>query len=239
MARDFAKKVEAASRSDGGGEKSAILPVLGIIVIAGACFAAGFWLGGNQQKPVAGTASQSDLDSVRSDLDKKVSESALLQAEIESLQGEVDQWKRKAGAGAHTKLGELKFYKELPEQSVTPAPVADSRPAQARAMDRSLEVDAPKPVSADQPLASVEEAGDSASYRVQIASFKTRGEAAKLQLKLMKAGFTGFIHTVNLADRGQWFRVYAGPYPNKALAKGAVRDIQNKMKIRGMLVRDG
>jgi len=236
MARDFAK-AQSPSRSDKKGESGGALPVLGIIVIAGLCFAAGFWVGGNQNSPDAGSVSRVDLDSIRSELEKKNAASEVLQAKVEMLQEQVEQWKQKAGADAHTKVGDLKFYQELPKQSVMPAPVADSKPAEAREMDRSLDVAAPKQVSASQPLSTAaEKEAVAVRYRIQIGSFKTRADAVALQSKLMKAGFSGFVHTVDLPDRGQWFRVYAGPYPNKELARDGVRDILEKMKIRGLLV---
>ncbi|NWF37293.1 SPOR domain-containing protein [Mariprofundus sp. KV] len=236
MARDFAK-VAAPARSVKKREGGSILSVLGIVVIAGLCFAAGFWLGGNQNQPATDGISRSDLEAVRSQLEKKGSEADVLQAKIETLQDQVAQWKAKAGAGAHTKVGDLKFYQELPKQSVTPSSVPDSNPAAARPMGQTVEVAAPGRA----PAAPVIDAStaDHVTYRVQLGSFKTRDEAASLQLKLMKAGFTAFIHSVNLPDRGQWFRVYAGPYANKDLASDAVRHIQEKMKIRGLLVREG
>lgn len=236
MARDFAK-VAAPARAVKRREGGSVLSVLGIVVIAGLCFAAGFWLGGNQKQSTTDGISRSDFEKVRSKLEKKGSEADLLQAKIEALQDQVEQWKAKAGAGAHTKVGDLKFYQELPKQSVTPSSVPDSNPATARPMGKTLEVEAPDHA----PTAPVIDAGasDYVTYRVQLGSFKTRDEAASLQLKLMKAGFTAFVHSVNLPDRGQWFRVYAGPYANRDLASDAVRHIQEKMKIRGLLVREG
>lgn len=236
MARDFAKVV-APARSEKKKESGSILSVLGIVIIAGLCFAAGFWLGGNQAQPVSDGISRSDLNKVRSELEKKDSETAVLQAKIETLQDLVEQWKTKAGASAHTKVGELKFYQELPEQSVTPSSVPDSTPAAARPMGQTLEVEAPEQAPATPVIDAA--ASDHITYRVQLGSFQTRSDATSLQLKLMKAGFTAFVHSVNLPGRGQWFRVYAGPYTNKDLAKDAVRNIQEKMKIRGLLVRDG
>ncbi|ATX80532.1 Sporulation related domain-containing protein [Mariprofundus aestuarium] len=239
MARDFAK-AQSPSRSDKKRESGGSLPVLGIVVIAGLCFATGFWVGGNQNSPAAGSVSRADLDSFRSELDKKNAATEVLQAKIEMLQEQVEQWKQKAGADAHTKVGDLKFYQELPKQSVMPAPVADSKPAEARAMDRSLEVAAPKQVSAHQPISDTKEKETAVvSYRIQVGSFKARADAVGLQSKLMKSGFSGFVHTVDLPDRGQWFRVYAGPYPDKEQARDGVRDILDRMKIRGLLVNDG
>ena len=240
MARDFVK-LEAPSRAKKKKEGGSIVVVLSIAVIAGLCFAAGFWLGGSQSsQPAAVGVSQSDLNKTRAELEAKGAETEVLQAKIETLQDQVEAWKAKAGAGAHTKVGELKFYQELPKQSVTPSSVPDSKPATARAMDQSLEVEHPQQLPTAADGAIIDGAtSDQITYRVQLGSFRTRDDAVSLQLKLTKAGFTAFVHSVNLPDRGQWFRVYAGPYANKDLAKDAVRNIQEKMKIRGMLVREG
>ncbi|ATX81178.1 Sporulation related domain-containing protein [Mariprofundus ferrinatatus] len=239
MTRDYAK-VQASSRAKGKKESNSALPVLAIIVIAGLCFGAGFWLGGNQLKLPATTdkVSKAELSRVEAELEKRDAEAALLQAKIDELEDQVGQWKSKAGAGAHTKVGELQFYKELPKQSVMPAPVAESAPAPARAMDRSLEVDAPKQVSAEQPVVAANQPV-TGGYRIQLGSFKSNSDAMKLQAKLMKGGFSAFVYTVNLAERGQWFRVYAGPYADKEKARDVIRDIEGKMKIRGLLVSDG
>lgn len=234
MARDFAK-IESPSRSGDRRERSSVTPVLAIVVVASLCFAVGFWLGSKQEKSTKESVSRVDLNSVQSDLDKKNAENLVLQAQIETLQDQVEQWKSRAGAGAHTKVGELKFYKELPEQSVTPAPVPESKPAKARPLERSLEVKAP----IQELIKVIASEDDGHAYRIQIASFKTAAEAEVMRSKLSRSGFNGSVQTVNLPDRGKWFRVYAGPYPDKGAAKEAVKAIQERMKIRGLLLRNG
>jgi len=235
MAKKDYAKLQSAAKPDATGSSSS-LPALGVVMTALLCFAGGYWLGG--EKTVSeNSVDKSKLDAVQSRLDTKVADSTLLQAKIDELQEQVNTLLEQAKQGAHTKIGELKFYRELPEQSVTPAPVAESKPATARAMNRASTPDMPEePPVIDQPDTTHDATGKNA-YKVQLASFKTRSEAAVMQQKLMRSGVSSFVRGISLEGRGQWFRVYAGPYPDKDAARDAVKDIQQKMKIRGLLVR--
>jgi len=237
MAKKDYAKVQASSRSDAPASGNSALPALGIVVIAALCFAAGYWLG-DEKTANNSKLTQSDLDGVQSQLAGKEAETRLLQVKIEQLQEQVESLQERAKQGAHTKLGALKFYQELPEQSVTPAPVAETRPAPARSMEHSTaEMPESPPVVAPASVVAGQKKPGEGAYKIQLASFRTRAEAAVMQQKLMKSGLSSFVRGVNLEGRGQWFRVYAGPYANKDVARAAVREIQKKMDIRGLLVR--
>jgi len=237
--KDYAKLQASAKAESKSSSSSSSLPAFGIVLIALLCFAGGYWLGGD--KPVSeNSVDRSDLDAVKSQLAGKEADSVLLQAKIDELQEQVESLQERAKQGAYTKIGALKFYQELPEQSVTPAPVAETKPAAARAMQHTTaEIPDAAPVVAPTSIAPAEKSTADAAYKVQLASFKTRAEAVVMQQKLKKSGLSSFVRGVDLEGRGQWFRVYAGPYANKESGRDAVKEIQKKVDIRGLLVRGG
>jgi len=235
--QDFAHNAAPSKPAAAGGATSA-LPVVAIIIVAGACFAAGYWLGAAD---IQQTGNRTDVDAIEAQLAVKDAEAKMQQARVESLETLVEQWKNKAGQGAHTKVGELNFYKSLPKQSVTPAPVS------AKTDNKKVAKPAPKhvvtrpdqSVSVQQTLNSehTKKALDRSAYRIQIASFRKHDDATPIQSKLSKAGFPAFIEAVNLGDKGLWFRVYAGPFASKSIAEINQQKIEQKVNIKGLLVR--
>jgi cell division septation protein DedD len=244
--QDFAQ-VKAPKKSKSDSKPGSPLAVFGIAFVAIACFAAGFWLGGNQgaQNDLA----DPELDATQAQLKLSDARVNLQQARIEVLEKLVEEWKKKSEEGATAKVGELKFYHDLPRQSVTPAPVSDlpaskssMRPAiPPRPVKPSLEkpasVKAVETRRADKPVKKAATDTAAVVYQVQIASFRAKAEASRFQKTLFNAGFSAFIRGVDLAGKGKWYRVYAGPYSSKDIASKAQADIQKQTKIRGLLVR--
>ncbi|MFQ5518392.1 MAG: SPOR domain-containing protein [Mariprofundus sp.] len=245
--QDFAE-VKAPSKSDSNG--GSILPVIAILVIAGACFSAGYWLGADDMQQ---TASKTDVDAIEAKLVVNDAEAKILLAKIEALREEADQWKAKAEQGAHTKVGELSFYKELPKQSVDPAPVSSPPAAKKIAKPSSAvqteqvniaEITPAEVVGSDAASPAVvkpepKKQADTNGYRIQIVSLKTESDAMAMQHKLTQAGFPALIHRVDLGEKGQWYRVYAGPYASKSAAQSSMQNIEKKMKLKGLLIRGG
>ncbi len=230
--QDFAHNAAPSKNVAAGGATSA-LPVVAIIIVAGACFAAGYWLGAAD---IQQTGNRIDVDAIEAQLAVKDAEAKMQQARVETLEALVEQWKNKAGQGAHTKVGELNFYKSLPKQSVTPAPVSAKadKPTPKQVVKRP-----DQSVRVQQPLNSehAKKAIDRSAYRIQIASFRKHNDAAPILLKLSKAGFPAFVEKVNLGDKGLWFRVYAGPFASKSMAESNQQKIEQKVNIKGLLVR--
>ncbi|PIP02641.1 MAG: SPOR domain-containing protein [Zetaproteobacteria bacterium CG12_big_fil_rev_8_21_14_0_65_54_13] len=223
-------------------EKKGSTPLLpfAIIGIALLCFAAGYWVATEQN--TKGSASQGDVNAKQVLLDAKVAEINILQAKIDMLEERVAMWKSKAKQDAHSKVGDLQFYTDLPKQSVTPSPVVEPAKAPEQAVVASV-VRAPvtpvretqrqiKPVAAD---AGYTESG----FRIQIASFRTMDDAVALQKKLRQAGFKVYVQTVDLGDKGQWFRAYGGPYASKTEAERQLPAIEAQVHLKGLLIRGG
>ena len=244
--QDFAQ-VKAPKKSESGGRFGSLLAVFGIAFIAIACFAAGFWLGGNQgaQHDLA----HPELDAAQAQLKLREARVDLQQARIEVLEKLVEEWKKKSEEGATAKVGELKFYHDLPRQSVTPAPISDlpaSKPLMRPALPpRPVKPSIEKPESVktvevrrtDKPKKKVLADTTAVVYQIQVASFRAKADASRFQKKLFNAGFSAFIRSVDLTEKGMWYRVYAGPYSSKDIARKAQTDIHKQIKVKGLLVR--
>jgi len=240
--QDFAH-VKAPSKSDskhsGGGS---IMPAVAILVVAGLCFSVGYWLGSADVKQ---TGIKVDVDAVEGKLAAQVAENKILQAKNETLQSLVAQWKAKAGQSAHTKVGELSFYKDLPRQSVNPAPMTDA-PVLKSVSQHSATASKTMPDQVKHTLVKPEPTSVAAiisgaqtadPYRVQLASFQTNSDAVAMQQKLSRAGFASQVRKVDLGAKGLWFRLYAGPFASKSAANAARQQIEQQVKLKGFLVR--
>ncbi len=241
--QDFAQ-VNASTQPESDSDSGSLLRAIGIVVIAGLCFSAGYWLGaGDIQK----TGNKTDVDATEARLAAQVAENKMLQAKNTALHEMVAQWKAKAEQDAHTKVGELTFYKELPKQSVTPAPVPDApkvkaqlgkQPAnvqQVTAVDAVHAATAPGHANATPPISR---SGSNVVYRIQLASFRTQADAMVMQKKLARAGFASQVKKADLGDKGQWFRLYAGPYDSRSNAEAVQQNINAQVKLKGFIIRD-
>ncbi|MDQ6997297.1 MAG: SPOR domain-containing protein [Mariprofundus sp.] len=236
MARDFAHNA-APSKTPAPSSAASALPVIAIIFVAVICFTAGFWLGaGNDQH----TDNQADIDVMKAQLAAKSAEAKIHIARVETLEALVEQWKTKAGEGAHTKVGELQFYKSLPKQSVMPSPVtakAERKPVSKAAALRHVTNNQPSSISAASVVPVNNSSLDSHPYRIQIASFRHQSDADPVQSKIKRAGFPAFVRSIDLGEKGLWFRVYAGPFVSKAVAENKQIQIEMQMHLKGLLIR--
>lgn len=258
MARQDFARLEVPRRKEKKKDGIPLLSVVAVVLIAILCFVAGYWAAGQK---AGGTGEhgvpQAKLDAMQAKLDEKAAENHVLQANIEGLQEQVELWKAKAQQSAHARVGNLQFYSELPKQSVKPAPVLEPAPQPEVADTRPATPvpPRPKPVAVPSeavaaraevaPVAPVEAAAttsavvDDALYRIQIASFRSREDAASMQQKLTQAGFRALVETVDLGDKGTWYRIFAGPYGGRIEADKQLADIEQKVHVKGLLIRGG
>ena len=68
-------------------------------------------------------------------------------------------------------------------------------------------------------------------YSVQVAAYKTRGDADKLVESLQKRGVDARVDA-----SPEWFRVRIGRYPNEKAAEAQLRDMKAK-QMSGFVVR--
>ncbi|MDQ6999478.1 MAG: SPOR domain-containing protein [Mariprofundus sp.] len=242
--QDFAQ-VQSTIQPESGSGSGAMLNAIGIVIIAALCFGGGYWLGSANGQQAGKNA---DVDAVEAKLAIQVAKNKVLLAKTEALQDSVEQWKRKAQQDAHSKVGDLSFYKELPEQSVTPAPMPDMPVATvaSKVVTKPVPVQRPEVVKAVKALPSGSHTSDIAKqsvvhdiYRIQLASFRTQSDAMRVQQQLSQAGFPALIHKVDLGSKGLWYRIYAGPYHSKPAAEADQKKIGEKIKLNGFLIRGG
>ena len=99
---------------------------------------------------------------------------------------------------------EFDFYEVLPDiEQVMPEDLPESEPTKVRA-DKD--------------------------YYVQAASFRKHADAEKLRARLALKGFKSSTHTRTSEERGTYYRVRLGPYPDKRKAKL----IKNKLEAVGV-----
>ncbi len=207
--------------------------LMGITLLASALlgFAGGYWM--DKPRPIPDAAQKRD-------------ESSQLLARIEQLQREIRTMKEKSGRQqkdekeADTDVGELTFYHELPEQSVSPTPVADipvqtfpEKPAgisetrmtkKNRSGKASPEIKEKKPDSGRK------------GFRIQVASLGSASAAARLQKQLNDWGLSAFVKKVQVRGHGWRYRVYAGPYRSRSSAEDANLLIAKKLSKMGIVL---
>lgn len=76
---------------------------------------------------------------------------------------------------------------------------------------------------------------DTTLYLVQAASFRERVGAEALAKKMHKLQIATFVQAADLGDKGQWFRVYSGPFVGKAAADQAVKIMRKEFKLSPVL----
>jgi len=241
--QDFAQ-VKASTHTESGSGSGSILSAIGIVAIAGLCFSGGYWLGAGD---IRQTGTKTDTDAVEAKLAVQVAENKILQAKNESLQALATQWKARAEQGAHAKVGELTFYKELPKQSVTPAPVPDTAKVKTQPGKQTADVHQVAAANAAHgttvpdtvnTTSSILHSSSQIVYRIQLASFRSEADAMVMQKKLTRAGFISQVKKADLGNKGQWFRLYAGPYDSRTKAEAAQQNINAQVKVKGFIIRD-
>ena len=226
-----------------------LMPVMAILLVALLCFAGGYWLGQAQSghKPVAiskSTVPEAEYINLKARFEKQ-------QTQLEKLGGELEKWKTIANRDASSKVGELQFYKDLPNQRVMPAPMKDSEIERNSAVSGSAQG---QPAATGHTASHVAEEASSqmlasiigremqrapkAEFRVQAGSFRNLSDAKALKQRLHAAGLSSFIEAVDLGGKGVWQRVYVGPFKSRGDAEKAKRNLRNKLKISGLLIRN-
>ncbi|MDQ6993522.1 MAG: SPOR domain-containing protein [Mariprofundus sp.] len=225
--QDFAQ-LKAPSQQQEKPQQS-MLPLM-MLLIALFCFGAGYWLA-SSQKP-APAFSKGDLDKVHASLQGATGElkqahgaNDALQRTVTQLQEKVALLKSRVEQGAHAKVGDLQFYNELPKQSVTPEPVVGPA-AVARVMPEIV-------------AQGTEKGASTSGFSIQIASFRSKVDAIHMQEKLQKNGFQIYLKRIDLAEKGAWFRVYAGPYLRKSDAEQLLPELEAQKHVKKGLVISG
>ena len=67
-------------------------------------------------------------------------------------------------------------------------------------------------------------------WALWLTSFPTESDAGDEIRRLESRGIRAAMHAVEIKDRGRWFRVYAGSFPDRAGAKAAVEGLKAELK---------
>jgi len=219
MARkDFAKVQAPQLEGHGMGNMQSIFVVAGMLIVVGVSFVGGFMLGEKQGRAKAKYAGKQHL----------LEQIATQRRELETLKKTAGNQKRNPGKAA-TQVGELTFYNTLPNQKVAPAPLDTSRSETSHknkvtdVIRRELAHRGAQPVGV---------------FRLQVGSYQRRNKAETLKARLEQQGFPSFVQQTMVPELGLWFRVYTGPYPDRRVAEQARLQVQTKMRITGLLLRD-
>jgi len=221
MARKDFAEVQAPQLEDQGmGNMRSIFVVAGMLIVVGASFVGGFILGEKQGRAKAEHAGKQHL----------LEQIAKQRRELETLKKMAGNQKRDPGKAA-TQVGELTFYNTLPNQKVAPAPLDASR-SEASHENKVTDIIRRELAHRGAQPASV------GVFKLQVGSYQRRGEAENLKAMLGKNGFQAVVEQAMVPDLGLWFRVYTGPYANRKVAEQAKLQVQTKMRITGLLLRD-
>lgn len=76
---------------------------------------------------------------------------------------------------------------------------------------------------------------DADAWVVQVGSFSQSGNALRLRDKLRDAGFTAFVEKLKTAD-GTVYRVRIGPELRREAAEAQLKELQRKLKLKGIVM---
>ena len=85
--------------------------------------------------------------------------------------------------------------------------------------------------TASKPATKVAAKLAAASYVIQAASYHKAQEAADLSRKLSRKGYTPFVEAVDLGSKGQWHRVYVGPFSTVAAADKVAKRLKSEERL--------
>ncbi len=119
---------------------------------------------------------------------------------------------------------DYRFYTLLPEMEVDPAP--QDRPA-----DPLQEEGATQPIPETQgDEGPTRPEGAEGNFLLQVASFQEHRPAEELKARLALQGLDAEVIEAQLQERGTWYRVRLGPFPDRAQAE----DVRSQLAEAGM-----
>jgi cell division septation protein DedD len=116
-----------------------------------------------------------------------------------------------------------------------PPPVAVKAPEKPEPEPRrSAAVSESKPKPAAAAHTSLGQGGD---YTIQVGSSRSLEQATELKGRLSKKGYTAYVQTVDLSDKGTWHRVRVGAYRDKEGAERVAMDIRNRESLPATVMK--
>jgi cell division protein FtsN len=119
-----------------------------------------------------------------------------------------------------------------PVETKRPVPPPEANDAKPSIVDPArAPMTAPASASSAQPVVKKTAAAAKSEYSVQIAAYKTRGDADKLTESLKKRGYEARVDVSS-----DWFRVRVGRYTSERAAESKLREMKTK-QLTGFVVR--
>ncbi|MDQ6960834.1 MAG: SPOR domain-containing protein [Mariprofundaceae bacterium] len=221
MARkDFAKVQVPYSAGHGMKNMRNTFVIAGMLIVVGASFVGGIMLGEKQGLEKAKYAGKQHL---LQRLEKQ-------RHELDTLRKTAESRKSQA-ARTKTQVGDLTFYNTLPNQKVAPAPLDTSQngPGHERAVTDIIRREL---------VHRGVQSASGGAFRLQVGSYRRKEDADNLKARLKQHGFQAVVEQTTVPTLGLWFRVYTGPYASRGMAEQASLQVQTKMHITGLLLRD-
>lgn len=195
--------------------KQLVLIVILILVVAGGSFALGVMYGGKKN---ALTGGEYSTTKPKIPMVTQITPPPPPEAEKPAEQEEKLTFYDNLPKGKQAPLGS---GINLPPVQKQPAPKPGKTPEQVNIKPSSV------PEAA--PVATV------GSFVVQIASFRTSEDAAKLVDRLKKYSLKAFVEEVDLEDKGVWYRVLVGPYDGRENADKAAGLLREKERFSALV----
>jgi len=141
---------------------------------------------------------------------------------------------------AAEKPEQLTFYDNLPKGKQAPLGSGINLPPEQKADSpgavKKAKVAPASPPSKPLPKTEAKPPASSAgAFVVQVASFRTGEDAAKLAGRLKTYGLTVFVETADLGEKGVWHRVLSGPFPSRENADKAVDFLRKKERLSAIV----
>jgi cell division septation protein DedD len=74
-------------------------------------------------------------------------------------------------------------------------------------------------------------------YTIQVSSFRSMDQASELKGRLTKKGYTAYVQSVDLSDKGMWHRVRVGSYRDKDGAERVASDLRSRESLPATVMK--
>ncbi len=238
--RDFASESVGKTPPHARRRTAAIIVLSFILIAFVGSFGGGFWMGMQyNNKTAAKTATGENTSKMKARLE-------MLESEVKRYEQEAKE-REAAIKNATAAVGDLTFYKDLPEQAVTPAPL--TQPSRPNAEPNTKPNAGKTPASMQKPDVSsiikqeltvkpgsmvTRPAG---KYLMQVGSFQRRSDAEELKNQLAGLKLHALIERSLVPGLGLWYRVHLGPYASRKDAEPDKARVQSALHITGLIIK--
>jgi cell division septation protein DedD len=129
----------------------------------------------------------------------------------------------------------------------TPKPVAREEPVAEPTPEKPIEVvkpsvtppakpEEPVAVKTEEPKPAVETAKPKGKFTIQVGSYQSSDEATASLANWKKKGYSAFMAVGTVPNKGTWYRVRIGGFPNREEAQKFLEKFKTKEKASALVV---